>query len=183
MSLYADDQFIHLVPSINFDEQKQFREGTSGGGIDRLLRQALRYENLVKRQHAAYPQRGNPWHESEKSRSPTSAASSGWPGARRQCINCLIGPGDSGKSTVLDAIDLCLGARRNVQFSDADFFGLDITNPISITLTLGDLDDAMRDAGELRRVPAGLSLHHRRRRRRTGGRRGGRALPEPDRRE
>ncbi|KAF0162386.1 MAG: SMC domain-containing protein [Rhodocyclaceae bacterium] len=59
-------------------------------------------------------------------------------------INCLIGPGDSGKSTVLDAIDLCLGARRNVQFSDADFFGLDITNPISVTLTLGDLDDAMR---------------------------------------
>jgi len=59
-------------------------------------------------------------------------------------INCLIGPGDSGKSTVLDAIDLCLGARRNVQFSDADFFGLDITTPISITLTLGDLDDTMR---------------------------------------
>ena len=28
MSLYADDQFIHLVPSINFDEQKQFRKGT-----------------------------------------------------------------------------------------------------------------------------------------------------------
>ena len=55
-----------------------------------------------------------------------------------------MGPGDSGKSTVLDAIDLCLGARRNVQFSDADFFDLDITNPISITLTLGDLDDAMR---------------------------------------
>ncbi|WP_163558812.1 ATP-binding protein [Halomonas sp. NO4] len=59
-------------------------------------------------------------------------------------INCLIGPGDSGKSSVLDAIDLCLGARRNVQFSDADFFGLDITSPISITLTLGGLDDAMR---------------------------------------
>ena len=59
-------------------------------------------------------------------------------------INCLIGPGDSGKSTVLDAIDLCLGARRNVQFSDADFFGLDITTPISVTLTLGDLDDSMR---------------------------------------
>ncbi|MDQ7976109.1 ATP-binding protein [Paraburkholderia sp. SARCC-3016] len=34
-------------------------------------------------------------------------------------INCLIGPGDSGKSTVLDAVDLCLGARRNVQFSAA----------------------------------------------------------------
>ena len=59
-------------------------------------------------------------------------------------INCLIGPGDSGKSTVLDAIDLCLGARRNLQFYDTDFFGLDITRPISITLTLGDLDDSMK---------------------------------------
>lgn len=29
-------------------------------------------------------------------------------------INCLIGPGDSGKSTVLDAIDLCLGSRRAI---------------------------------------------------------------------
>lgn len=28
MSLYADDQFIHLVPSIDFSEQKQFRQGT-----------------------------------------------------------------------------------------------------------------------------------------------------------
>nr|WP_309476383.1 ATP-binding protein [Escherichia coli] len=25
-------------------------------------------------------------------------------------LNCLIGPGDSGKTTILDAIDLCLGA-------------------------------------------------------------------------
>jgi len=58
-------------------------------------------------------------------------------------INCLIGPGDSGKSTILDAIDLCLGARRNVQISDADFFALDITAPISITLVLGDLGDSL----------------------------------------
>ena len=27
MSLYSDDQFIHLLPSIDFDEQKRFREG------------------------------------------------------------------------------------------------------------------------------------------------------------
>lgn len=38
-------------------------------------------------------------------------------------ISCLVGPGDSGKSTILDAIDLCLGARRNAQFSDTDFYG------------------------------------------------------------
>ncbi|HFF8279391.1 hypothetical protein ACFDC3_07725 [Escherichia coli] len=55
-----------------------------------------------------------------------------------------MGPGDSGKTTILDAIDLCLGARRNVSFSDTDFFGLDVTQPISITLTLGSLPDALR---------------------------------------
>lgn len=59
-------------------------------------------------------------------------------------LNCFIGPGDSGKSTILDAIDLCLGARRNIQFADTDFYGLEISNSISITLTIGDLDDALK---------------------------------------
>jgi predicted ATP-dependent endonuclease of OLD family len=36
-------------------------------------------------------------------------------------INCLIGPGDSGKSSILDAVDYCVGTRRNIQFTDADF--------------------------------------------------------------
>lgn len=54
-------------------------------------------------------------------------------------LNCLIGSGDSGKSTILDAIDICLGARRTFQFTDADFHGLVVSEPISITLTLGDL--------------------------------------------
>lgn len=60
-------------------------------------------------------------------------------------INCLIGAGDSGKSSILDAIDLCLGARRSVQVTDADFYGLDVETPISITLTLGALSDALRN--------------------------------------
>jgi putative ATP-dependent endonuclease of OLD family len=59
-------------------------------------------------------------------------------------INCLIGPGDSGKSTILDAIDLCLGARRNLQMTDSDFHGLDVEKPIQITLTIGALDDALK---------------------------------------
>lgn len=59
-------------------------------------------------------------------------------------LNCLIGPGDSGKSTVLEAIDLCLGARRTVQFSDADFHGLDVAKPLSITIAIGELDDSLR---------------------------------------
>lgn len=60
-------------------------------------------------------------------------------------INCLIGPGDSGKSSILDAIDFCLGARRNIQFTDADFHQLDVETPITITVTLGELDDGLRN--------------------------------------
>lgn len=60
-------------------------------------------------------------------------------------VNCLIGPGDSGKSTILDAIDLCLGARRTVAISDIDFHNLDVTQPISITVTLGSLPEALQN--------------------------------------
>lgn len=59
-------------------------------------------------------------------------------------LNCLIGPGDSGKSTVLDAIDMCLGSRRTVSFSDADFHGLDEAETIEIALTVGDLPDGLK---------------------------------------
>ncbi|NOR69937.1 MAG: AAA family ATPase [Methylomarinum sp.] len=60
-------------------------------------------------------------------------------------LNCLIGAGDSGKSTVLDAIDLTLGARRSYPFTDADFFQLDTTNPIEIFVTLGALDEQLKN--------------------------------------
>ncbi len=59
-------------------------------------------------------------------------------------INCLIGPGDSGKSTILDAIDLCLGVRRP-SFGDTDFFLLSVTKPIVISLTLGGLSDTLKN--------------------------------------
>jgi uncharacterized protein DUF2813 len=59
-------------------------------------------------------------------------------------INCLIGPGDSCKSTVLEAIDLCLGARRSPIFTDADFNSLDATTPIIVSLTIGELDDSVK---------------------------------------
>ena len=61
-----------------------------------------------------------------------------------QGLNCIVGPGDTGKTTILDAIDLCLGARRNVQFTDADFHALDLTQPIHIALSIGDLDEPLK---------------------------------------
>ncbi|MGB3025828.1 ATP-dependent nuclease [Paradevosia shaoguanensis] len=62
----------------------------------------------------------------------------------RPGLNCIVGPGDSGKSTVLDAIDLCLGARRTTTFSDADFHGMDVDNDIVIEVTVGDLADNLK---------------------------------------
>lgn len=60
-------------------------------------------------------------------------------------INCLIGPGDSGKSTVLDAIDICLGMRRGTSMGDMDFHGMNVEAPISISITLGGLPEALLD--------------------------------------
>jgi putative ATP-dependent endonuclease of OLD family len=60
-------------------------------------------------------------------------------------INCLIGCGDSGKSSVLDAIDLCIGARKNWSICDADFYQLDIENSIKISVTIGGLSDSLKN--------------------------------------
>jgi putative ATP-dependent endonuclease of the OLD family len=60
-------------------------------------------------------------------------------------LNCLIGPGDSGKSTILEAIDLCLTARRGVQVSDADFHDMNVKEPIVIRVTFGALPEPLKD--------------------------------------
>mgnify|MGYP003631076686 CR=1 FL=1 len=59
-------------------------------------------------------------------------------------LNCLIGPGDSGKSTVLDAIDLCLGPRQSKAVSDSDFYNLDTASPLIVDVTVGKLDDELK---------------------------------------
>ncbi|MDX0760482.1 AAA family ATPase [Sinorhizobium medicae] len=60
-------------------------------------------------------------------------------------VNCLVGAGDSGKSTILDAIDYCLGARRSLSINDSDFHNLEVENDISITLVLGRLNESLRN--------------------------------------
>ncbi|TFV35265.1 hypothetical protein E4K64_32950 [Bradyrhizobium frederickii] len=59
-------------------------------------------------------------------------------------MNCLIGPGDSTKTTVLDAIELCLNPRSYIFADDCDFFDLDIKAPIRITVTLSDLPPQLK---------------------------------------
>ena len=58
-------------------------------------------------------------------------------------INCLIGPGDGGKSTILDAIELTLGTRQSIVFTDADFHRCLVGEPIVIDVTLGALPNEL----------------------------------------
>lgn len=52
---------------------------------------------------------------------------------------CLIGRGDSGKSTILDAISYVLSSSWNLTFFDSDFYECDTDTPIEIEATLIDL--------------------------------------------
>jgi putative ATP-dependent endonuclease of OLD family len=54
-------------------------------------------------------------------------------------MNCLIGPGDSTKTTILDAIELCLNPRSYTFADDCDFFDLDIDREVRIVVTFVDL--------------------------------------------
>lgn len=51
----------------------------------------------------------------------------------------LVGPGDSGKSTILDAIERVLSPKWNVAFDDTDFWDLATDAPIVIRATITDL--------------------------------------------
>jgi len=59
-------------------------------------------------------------------------------------VNCLVGPGDCGKSTVLQAIDWCIGGRRTLRLTDVDFHRAHVDCPIRIVVTVGSLDDRLR---------------------------------------
>lgn len=52
---------------------------------------------------------------------------------------CLIGRGDSGKTTILNAISAVLSPNWNYYFYDTDFYNGNIDNPIIIEVTLCDL--------------------------------------------
>lgn len=59
-------------------------------------------------------------------------------------MNCLIGPGDSTKTTILDAIELALNPRPQHLAADTDFHNLDFTRPARVTITVIGLPDAFR---------------------------------------
>ncbi len=58
-------------------------------------------------------------------------------------VICIIGRGDSGKSTILDAISYVLSSNWNLTFYDSDFYNCDTSNPIEIEVTLSDLPESL----------------------------------------
>ncbi|MBB3760801.1 ATP-dependent nuclease [Xanthomonas arboricola] len=56
---------------------------------------------------------------------------------------CLIGSGDSGKSTILDALEAALSSRW-FSFSESDFFAGDTTNQITVEVTIGELSRPLK---------------------------------------
>jgi energy-coupling factor transporter ATP-binding protein EcfA2 len=72
-----------------------------------------------------------------------------WVIPRDQRLIALVGPGDSGKSTILEAIHLLLGDRWNVAFTDTDFYRVDVTEPITIRAVLVDIPAPLLKDGAL----------------------------------
>lgn len=59
-----------------------------------------------------------------------------------EALNCLIGAGDSTKTTIIDAIEYALTPRGFTLADDSDFFDLDFSKPVRITITLVGLPEA-----------------------------------------
>ena len=57
---------------------------------------------------------------------------------------CLIGRGDSGKTTILDSIYYALYPSYILQFYDTDFFNADVTQSIKIDVTLANVPDILQ---------------------------------------
>lgn len=64
-------------------------------------------------------------------------------------VTCIIGRGDSGKTTILDAISYVLSPLYTISFTDSDFHNCNVESPIKIEATLTDLtEEILRKVGD-----------------------------------
>jgi putative ATP-dependent endonuclease of OLD family len=61
-------------------------------------------------------------------------------------LNCLTGPGDAGKSTILDAIGMVLSPAPGRVASEYDYFEGAVTEGFSVEVLVGQLDDDLLSA-------------------------------------
>ncbi|MBL4799467.1 MAG: AAA family ATPase [Oleispira sp.] len=62
---------------------------------------------------------------------------------RDESLICLIGRGDSGKSTILSAISSVLSPKWNSTFTDTDFYNCNIADEIEIVASVVDFPEAL----------------------------------------
>lgn len=74
----------------------------------------------------------------------------------RQSICCLIGVGDSAKTTVLDAVEAALSPRW-MTFNEADFHHANTADDIEVEVTIGELSRALLSDGRFGLYLRGLS--------------------------
>lgn len=79
-------------------------------------------------------------------------------------VICLVGPNDSTKTAILDAIELVLLPRGYVALTDSDFYKADVASPITIEATVGELPTELLVEPEkfglyLRGYESGKDLH------------------------
>ncbi len=58
-------------------------------------------------------------------------------------FNCIIGPGDTCKTTILTALDYALSPRSVLSFDDSDFFNHDVIQAIIIQVTLANWAESL----------------------------------------
>lgn len=58
-------------------------------------------------------------------------------------ITCIIGRGDSCKSTILDAIAYVFAPSWSIRLNDSDFYMCDTTSPIVIEGVVSDIPDEL----------------------------------------
>ena len=76
----------------------------------------------------------------------------------RQLV-ALVGPGDSGKSTILEAIHYLLGDRWMIPFADTDFYKVSVEHPILIKALLVDLPPSLKKEAALGLWLSGVDQH------------------------
>ena len=74
-------------------------------------------------------------------------------------VICLVGPGDSAKTTVLNAIELALLPRWNTTFTDSDFYQGNIDEELVIEATVGELADVLTKQEKYGLYLRGYSAH------------------------
>lgn len=60
-----------------------------------------------------------------------------------QRLTCIIGPGDSGKTTIIRAIEWALWPTWNLSATDEDFYGCAPDNPIEIAVSLAEIPESL----------------------------------------